>query len=196
MSLVDGGGMKRTATILTALIIIQLVAGIEGAASGQTVIESVSVIQVGSLEQDEQVRYALERYAEAGLELPRVDVYLHDTKDGCRDNAGLYTPGVDMDRIDICVDTSFIILHEFGHAWENRFGTDEAREELLQALDLEVWTGGDDYRARGVEAAANLIAWGLKAPSVAERGQAPNAERLDLFASFTGVAPLRGTDEG
>jgi hypothetical protein len=188
--------MKRTATILTALIIIQLVAGIESAASEQVVIEPVSVIQVGSPEQNEQVRSALERYAEAGLELPPVDVYLHATKDGCRNEAGLYTPGSEIDRIDLCVDTPFIILHEFGHAWENRFGTDEAREELLQVLDLEVWTGGDVYRVRGVEAAANVIAWGLSVPSVAERGQGPNIERLDLFASFTGVAPLRGTDEG
>ena len=87
-------------------------------------------------------------------------------------------------------------LHEFAHAWENRSAKDEARQELLDGLGLESWTGGDvSYRKRGIEAAANLIAWGLIVPSAAESGLAPDTERLDLFTSFTGVEPLRFADQ-
>ncbi|MCL1600646.1 MAG: hypothetical protein M3112_03815 [Actinomycetia bacterium] len=162
------------------------------AATVQVLVEPVSVISGGLQLQAEQVQAALDRYATAGLELPPVDVYLHVSSLGCGGNSGLFTPGSEIDRIDLCVDTPFIILHEFGHAWENRFGTDDAREQLLDGLGLEFWTGADvKYRRRGVEAAANLIAWGLSSPSVAERGQSPNTDRLDLFASFTGSVPLR-----
>jgi hypothetical protein len=184
--------MKRIVTILTALLFVQFVAGIEGAASEQVLVEPVSVMSGGTQLQAERVQDALDRYAVAGMELPPVDVYLHVTKVGCGGNSGLYTPGSEIDRIDLCVDTPFIILHEFGHAWEKRLGTDEAREQLLDGLGLEFWTGVDvKYRRRGIEAAANLIAWGLTVPTVAERGQAPDTDRLDLFASFTGAVPLR-----
>jgi len=188
----DGGGMKRTATILTALIALHLVIGIESAASEQLVNEPVSVIQAGSAPQVENVAAALELFAEAGLELPPIDVCLHPDDEGCGENLGLYTPGSGVDRIDVCTDRLFITLHEFAHAWENRSASDEARRELLDGLELEAWTGGDvNYRKRGIEAAANLIAWGLIAPSAAESGLSPDTDRLDLFASFTGVMALR-----
>jgi hypothetical protein len=187
--------MKRIVTILTALLVVQFVAGIESAASEEVLVEPVSVMSGGTQLQVERVQDALDRYAAAGMELPPVDVYLHVTKAGCSGNSGLYAAGSEIDRIDLCVDTPFIILHELAHAWENRLGTDEAREQLLDGLELEFWTGVDvKYRQRGIEAAANLIAWGLTSPSVAERGQAPSTDRLDLFASFTGVAPLRSTN--
>jgi hypothetical protein len=186
--------MKRIVTILTALIIVQFVAGTESAASEQVLVEPVSVMSGGTQLQAERVQRALDRYAVAGMELPPVDVYLHVTKIGCGGNSGLYTPGSEIDRIDLCVDTPFIILHEFAHAWENHFGTDDTRQELLDELELEAWTGAEvKYRRRGIEAAANLVAWGLTSPSVAERGQAPNTDKLDLFTSFAGVAPLRST---
>jgi hypothetical protein len=188
----DGGGMKRTTTILTALIALHLVTGIESAASEHLANEPVAVIQTGSAEQVENVAAALELFAEAGLELPPIDVYLHADDEGCDENLGLYTPGSEIDRIDVCTDRLFITLHEFAHAWENRSAKDEDRQELLDGLELEAWTGGDvHYRKRGIEAAANLIAWGLIAPSAAESGLSPDTDRLDLFASFTGVAALR-----
>jgi hypothetical protein len=184
--------MKHTTAILTAVIALHLVTGIESAASEQFVNEPVSVMQAGSVPQVENVAAALDLFAEAGLELPPIDVYLHADDEGCDENLGLYTPGSEIDRIDVCTDRLFITLHEFAHAWENRSATDEARQGLLDGLELEAWTGGDvNYRKRGIEAAANLIAWGLIAPSVAESGLSPDTDRLDLFVSFTGVAALR-----
>jgi hypothetical protein len=193
----DGDGMKHTTTILIALIALQLAIGIESAASEQLVNEPVSVIQIGSSEQVENVAVALELFAEAGLELSPVDVYLHSDDEGCSENLGLYTPGPEVDRIDVCTDRLFITLHEFAHAWENHSSTDDARQELLDGIGLESWTGGDvNYRKRGIEAAANLIAWGLISPSAAESGLSPDTDRLDLFASFTGVEPLRYAHQG
>jgi hypothetical protein len=192
MCMGDGGGMKHTTTVLAALIALQLVTGIESAASEHSVIEPVSVIQAGSADQVENVAAALELFAHAGLELPPIDVYLHSNDEGCSENLGLYRPGSGVDRIDVCSNRLFITLHEFAHAWENRSATDDVRQELLDGIGLESWTGGDvNYRKRGIEAAANLMAWGLIAPSAAESGLPPDTDRLELFVSFTGVEPLR-----
>ena len=192
----DGVDMKRTVTVLSALVFLQLVTGIQSAASEDLPNEQVSVIQFGSAEQESNIATALELFAEAGLELPPIDVYLHLRGEGCGGNLGFYTSGSQVDRIDLCTDRLFIALHEFAHAWDTRSATDEARERLLSELGLESWNSDDvKYRKRGIEAAANLIAWGLIALSAAEAGITPDTQRLELFTSFAGVAPLRYANE-
>lgn len=191
----DGDGVTRTAIILGALISLVPPGGDALAASEQTVNVPPTVIQGGTAEQIEIVESAIDRFETTGLDLPPLNVYIHDTENGCDGHAGLYSPRPHIDRIDICTDAAFIVLHEFGHAWEYRFGTDETRERLLDQLELDAWTGADvAYRQRGEEAAAYLVAWGLIARPLTASEIHTSRDTLERFEAFTGVPCPRTTD--
>ncbi len=129
--------MERTAIILGVLISLVPPGGDALAASGQTLNAPPIVIQGGTTEQIETVESVLDRFETTGLDLPPLSVYIHDTKNGCDGHSGLYSPRSQIDRIDICSDAAFIVLHELAHAWEHRFGTDVARQRLLDQFGLD-----------------------------------------------------------
>jgi hypothetical protein len=187
--------MERTAIILGALISLVPPGGDALAASEQTLNAPPIVIQGGTTEQIETVESVLDRFETTGLDLPPLSVYIHDTKSGCDGHSGLYSPRSQIDRIDICTDAAFIVLHEFAHAWEHRFGKDVARQRLLDQSGLDAWTGADvGYRQRGEEVAANLVAWGLIARPLTASETRANRETLERFEALTGFPSPRTTD--
>jgi hypothetical protein len=108
--------------------------------------------------------WAVRRYRAAGLVLPPVRVAFHAGTDGCRGNVGYQVNG----RIDLCVRLAMeggperIVLHELAHAWCDEHLTDAARIAFMQSRRLASWNGSTaDWRQRGYEQAAEIIAWGL-----------------------------------
>lgn len=190
MSLADGAGMKRAAIIITALIAATQMLP---AAANVDDSEPIRIVRQGASDSRiTTVAWAFERFEIAGLALPSLDVFVHDTKVGCDDHDGLYTPGAGPGRIDICTDAAFIILHELGHAWEYNSAADSARKGLMEELDLVAWSGDSiPYRQRGQEVAANLIAWGLVERSLTPAEVRTNADRLARFVAFTGATSPR-----
>lgn len=192
---VNVAGMGRGAIILSVLIAATQILPVQ-ALSGDDLSGTDKVaIRGATEEQAASLTWAIERFDVSGLELPALDLYVHGTKVGCDGHDGLYTPGTGSDRIDICTEAVFIILHELAHAWEYRFGTDEARQQLLDELGLEAWTGADvSYRRRGEEVAANVVAWGLIARGLTEPEADRSADTLERFEALTGVPSPRLTD--
>ncbi len=85
-------------------------------------------------------------------------------------------------------------LHEFAHVWMYDNVDDADRDAFLERVGLETWRSADVFwPERGVEAAAETMAWGLAADGDAEYliEPAPDcAELATRFELLTGTEPL------
>jgi hypothetical protein len=145
--------------------------------------------------------WALDRYARAGLDLPEVEIRVHEGLAVCDGSFGLHTPGNAGSRIDICtdpqVDPHWIILHELGHAWAAANLSDSQREDVVEMRGLEAWNDpGARWNQRGTEHAAEILAWG-----VAETSRLPGriadhdlGSVTEAFQVLTGTEPICDTN--
>ena len=90
------------------------------------------------------------------------------------------------------VSARFGLLHELAHAWMIENLTDSDRSAFLEATGLEAWRDGAvPWHRRGVEVAADTIAWGLldqRIPLV-RFGDPPCATIAARYEMLTGAAP-------
>lgn len=89
------------------------------------------------------------------------------------------------------------LLHELGHAWLAQNLSEDAQAEFLQRSGLRTWTKGSTWGERGVELAAETLAWGLMdGPYRVRRGLGPwsCADLTDLYETLTGSPPGRALD--
>jgi hypothetical protein len=131
---------------------------------------------------DGLVTWALGRFLEAKLEAPRVSrvTYLEPTVDACRDVPGIGgVSGLAVgDQLTMCFTqamvcandacTSYqpaakaVMLHELGHAWMSTHTKRRPGEAFTEQAGLPRWASTDvPWGQRGVELAADVIAWGL-----------------------------------
>ncbi len=153
------------------------------------------VLHTPGTAQEELLTWAIKRYRAAGLDLPSVDIYFHESKDGCRGNVGYQVNG----RIDLCVRLDMeagpqrIVLHELAHAWCDERLTDAARARFMESRRLTGWNDtATDWDVRGYEQAAEIMAWGLGDGSMNPMIDGPTDPQTlaaDL-AILTGIAPL------
>jgi hypothetical protein len=134
------------------------------ARTGAHAIAGASILVLdASPEQERIVTWAIGRYGRAGLELPRIVLQFHDDPRGCGNNSG-YTLG---DRIDICTTGTrayvrATLLHEMAHVWLEKYASEELRMGFLRLRGLNTWDSPEaPWGLRGVEQAAETIAWGL-----------------------------------
>ena len=144
--------------------------------------------------------WALDRYARAGLDLPDVEIHVHEGLTVCDGSFGLHTPGDAGSRIDICtdpqVDPHWIILHELGHAWAAANLSDAQRDDFVEMRGLEAWNDPDArWNQRGTEHVAEILAWG-----VAETSRLPGriadhdlGSVTEAFRILTGTEPICDT---
>ena len=155
--------------------------------------------------QSVQLSWAKKRFANAGLELPPLEVSFHDTTEACNDYRGTAATDQLPIRIRICVSSDDepglrnILLHELAHAWDlGGSGIPERiRERFLLERGLSAWNDQSaEWPERGAEQAAEIVAWGLsdrpaRIPTrVAEAGSSDTATLLEAFRLLTGVEPL------
>jgi hypothetical protein len=140
--------------------------------------------------------WALDRFEQAGLDLPAVSLAFHDEKGTCQGQNGYFHAG-DPHRIDICgfnwdrflVTPRKVILHELAHVWVHENLEDAARLEFLHLRGLEVWQDGNTAWAdQGQEHAAEIIAWALmdeeiSMTSIGETDSSRLVEAFDLLTS-------------
>lgn len=148
--------MRYTArTQLLGLIVLIALIGAEPHAP-TVVIRDANEVQLG------QVAWALDRFEEAGLQLPPVELTFHDGAGHCDGHPGLYRPG-DVARIEICSSTNHVILHELAHVWEGAVVTDDVRDRFADHWNVNNW---NDHMApwdeRGIERAADTVAYVLE----------------------------------
>ena len=130
----------------------------------------------------------IDRFESVGLDLPPLRIYVHDSAERCQGHLGTYGQYGQRDRIDLCTESRFYVLHELAHAWEQHALPNEVRATFL------IWTARPFWHTRelpwldsGAELAANVIAWGLMEEPLSDAQAAASAEQLDRFALLTGV---------
>ena len=194
--------MRSAARIATAIGLFGRVLGIGGAANATTVnsalasqltrISAPPGIYGADAEFAPVIEAAIDRYDAIGLELPRLRIYVHSTSAGCQGHEGTYGQYGQRDRIDLCTESRFYVLHELAHAWEQHTLTDEVREAVMEHADKEVWHDRDlPWLDSAAEVAANNIAWGLMGPPLSEFEVNAFAPLLERFELLTGVTSPR-----
>lgn len=119
----------------------------------------------------EAVQWAIDRFAEAGLSLPRVHVSFHASTEPCAGAEGGFRLEDDgWGRVLICVTepgharelkVKRTLLHELAHAWDHHALTDPVRAQFMNLRGLKGWLSGVPYAERAGEQAAEVITWGL-----------------------------------
>jgi len=194
--------MRNLARFIVVLGFAAALLGIGGAARATTLHIAVSahLTQVGepagiygaSADFEPVIEGAIERYTSIGLVLPSLRIYVHAAGAGCQGHEGIFGQFGQRDRIDLCTESRFIVLHELAHAWEQHTISDETRLAVLEHTGKAVWHDRDlPWLDSGAEVAANNIAWGLMGPPLTE----PEIQRferlLDRFTLLTGVTSPR-----
>jgi len=197
--------MERTTLIFAALMAL-LSLSLTGTNTGTLAdtntgerpqIDTTAVYGADS-DQRAAIAWALQRYEDAGISLPILEIYQHDSKSSCGEYAGLFTPQESIDRIDLCTDNMYIVLHELGHAWQMNFASEGVMKALLESYGDGELSGSDAaYRTRDEERAANVLAIGLIDVEMDDAGANLNRQLLDRFKLLTGVdSPRYVPDSG
>jgi hypothetical protein len=160
---------------------------------------------------EDLILWGLSRYVDAGLAEPQVDSVTFEPSRRCQGVGGrLVVDGAGHDLV-LCVDEPDLcgqapdcarpllairsaLLHEMGHAWLRDHADESVRERLLEAAGLRVWSGADvPWAQRGVEYAAEVMAWGLldETTELQKLGSPPCGELATAFAILTGVESAR-----
>jgi hypothetical protein len=140
----------------------------------------------GTAEQREIAAWALQRFADAGLGVPVVDVHLHQDLAECKGNRGIYNSG--LQRIDVCVNERNVVLHEIAHAWNHENLSAAQRFEYVKVGGFGSWDDTDTpWSERGSEDAADTIAWALlDEPITMSSPDGPIAQRDTAYLLLTG----------
>ena len=155
------------------------------------------VIHGANAAEERVIDWSLRRYREAGLDgMPDLEVYLHRSQEGCRNGIGYYLAG----RIDLCTKASSEpyqrkhALHEIAHAWTEANIDTAILERFMDIRGIAAWNDRSfDWKQRGTEQAAEIIAWGLgEGVSPWLPDQPEDRELADLFELLTGRQPING----
>ena len=138
------------------------------------------------------IEAAIARYDSIGLTLPPLRIYVHAASDSCQGQLGTYRQYGEEDRIDLCTESRFYVLHELAHAWEQHTLSDLERQTMLYYVERAVWHDRDrPWLDSGAEVVANNIAWGLMDEPLSEPAAIRHADLLDRFTLLTGAVSPR-----
>ena len=168
-------------------------------ADSETVVPAIVMTGMSAGEETMTTRVA-SLFAEAGLELPPVEIRRHHDTAGCNGHEGLHRTSAERSVIDICTTESDdyeerTILHELGHAWSFHYLDPEHRRAFQELRGWEHWLGNDvEWEDNGAEQAAEVIVWALSDHSVPVL-RIDHDTCADLHAGYvalTGLEPLHG----
>ena len=143
-------------------------------------------------ELEQEILDAIDLYTNAGLGLPELRIYVHDSYEACDGNLGLYSKGGDQHRVDICEWDPKLISHELAHAWEYHNVDDATRQAYLDRARLKVWNSHDvPHPARGVERVAFVISWGVVDQPIQIMTKGHYTEELYQYELLTGMPSPR-----
>lgn len=135
---------------------------------------------------------AIDRFEAAGLRLPDLDVVFSTDEADCRGHLGTLESDVIPIRMTICSDLPFVYAHELAHAWIGANANQGQREELMEILDLDVWSElGTEWNERGSEHAAIVIQQGVAGLALPNALGPTRLRRLAAYEALTEtVAPV------
>lgn len=128
-----------------------------------TILMSSVTVRGGTDEQRQLAHWAVSRFRAADLVLPTVELRFHTDPSACGDHFGFYRAGiVNMCGINVNLMARRNLLHEISHAWVEANLTEEQRERFLRFCGITSWNSPSvDWRERGSEQAAEILAWYL-----------------------------------
>lgn len=155
--------------------------------------------------------WAFLRFREAGLVEPRISkIHFGSESPGCASRSGWTRQTDNGVEVAICLDddricqpgngspltapSKFCTLHELAHGWLIEYASEETRSAFLDHAGLDRWIPAEEtpWHQRGVEYAAEVVAWGLM-DDVLDliRLESPDCEQLEArFTILTGIDPL------
>lgn len=147
----------------------------------------------------DDIAWALDRYADAGIELPAVRFVYHDSAEPCRNSRGFYAR--DTRTVSICargqaeVHRRVLLLHELGHAVVFERLDEQARAAFVSRWDRPTWNSPDHpWNDRGAELAADIVAWGLSMDLLRTSARNICETYAEEFARLTGVETPHAND--
>jgi hypothetical protein len=164
----------------------------------------------GTPELDGFLQWGFSRYEAAGLPLPHVSsvTFLH-ARSACYNLGGQASTTAEGTSItlcrtpeDICLDDTCadwvassrqLWLHELAHPWLDEHVDEATRTAFLEFVGLPRWADQNDpWQERGVERAADAIAFGLmdEPVEIAPEIHAECEERTSGFRVLTGTDPI------
>ncbi|HEY7400541.1 MAG TPA: hypothetical protein VH989_06560 [Actinomycetota bacterium] len=156
----------------------------------------IILFQADSRVQLDLIRWAVDRYEDAGLRLPQSVLVFHDDEADCRSRRGYFTTG----RVDLCTGTRDdaqvrdTLLHELAHAWTVANLTVAERAAFMQLRGLSSWDSEDAiWPQRGFEQVAEVISWTLGERILS--AEIPDHEPEAMLAAYevlTGMTPPAG----
>ncbi len=121
----------------------------------------------------DDLAWAHERFAMAGLDVPKMAIEFHEDDAACEGQRGTVRTDDDGRRVlRICADHGDpgvrrswrrkTLIHELAHVWEQRTVDDAARAALLELRGLVAWNDRSmPWEERGTEHAAEIITWAV-----------------------------------
>jgi hypothetical protein len=181
------------AAILVPLVAVALVAD-EAASTPSNTMTELSPAQVEVLE------WALDLYAEAGLDLPPIDFVAHADHEPCEGFDGYHRVEGGRSTIHLCGPferhlAEPLYLHELAHAWDVASLGDDRRQAFLELRGLDRWRSeARPWHELGAEQAAEILVWGLRdrPMRVARIAGTSCAELQAGYDVLTGEEPLHG----
>jgi hypothetical protein len=186
----------RTLTSRIVLIACALLSGHALAGARPEPVTRPLVILGADAEHARQISWAFERFRAAGLEdLPPLEVHLHPSPDDCKGRLGSYRAG----RIELCTTDSSdpyarkFALHEMAHAWTEANLDPATEARFMRLRGVNAWNDPHlAWKDRGIEQAAEVIAWGLGEGEIQPLLPEPaeTRELIDAYVLLTGTMPI------
>ena len=155
--------------------------------------------------------WAFLRFRTAGLLEPQITrIHFGSQIPGCGSRSGWTRQTETGIEVAICLDddricrhdgasplttpSKFCTLHELAHGWLIEHASEEIRLAFLDHAGLDSWIAAEEtsWHQRGVEYAAEVVAWGLMDKGLdLIRLETPDCRQLEArFAILTGITPL------
>jgi hypothetical protein len=194
---------RPTASRITAVALVAAACIVFAGPTVRPRAEEARVVITGaSAAQEQMVDWAIRRYRDAGLDgLPTLEYRFYPTRDGCGGDLGRYRAGL----VRLCTSESSeryakkYLLHEMAHAWTEANIDPGMQERFLRLRGLSIWNGVSvEWKERGIEQGAEIIAWGLGEGGVPPMLPLPIDPQglLEAYALLTGQTPISPTVAG
>ena len=159
---------------------------------------------------NDALAWGLQRFALAGLEIPRLASATFTVQsDFCDDIRAHYLRTEDGVELEFCMDEQAacrdedcneilpswraVVLHEIAHAWLDTHLDVIDIERFLDHVGVDAWRDPDlPWDENGLEHAADTIAWGLMDRDIEmlRVGQPSDDQLAEGFRMLTGIDPL------
>lgn len=153
--------------------------------------------------------WGLVRFADNGLSSPEMDAVTFEPSRSCLDRSGRVLDDGTVRNLYVCMYDSDVcttagtcavpgtsariaMLHELAHAWMIDHVDDQKIEDILEVSGRSTWDDvGVPWVDRGVEYAADVVAWGLLEETLplVRLGAPPCRELVASFTVITGSPP-------